>query len=212
MSLSSRTVAKWLARERYEARRNKGRSGKLDPHKATIRAWLEKHPDSAQQIFRRLVEGGDYHGGYTIVKEYVRKVRPRPPKAYLSLSFAPGESAQVDRGHCGTVAVGNTKRNLSVFVMVLSYSRQMYIEFTLSLKSRSTSPAVTRTPSNTLAGCLSPSWSTISSQPYSSTNEVKHRAGIHATQPSHPIMASISWPAIHAVHRKRAACRTPLAT
>jgi len=96
--------------------------------------FLEKHPYSAQQIFQRLVEGGDYHGGYTIVKEYVRKVRPRPPKAYLSLSFAPGESAQVDWGHCGTVAVGNTKRNLSVFVMVLSHSRQMYIEFTLSQK------------------------------------------------------------------------------
>ena len=132
MSLSSRTVAKWLACKRYEARRGKGRSSKLDPHKATIRSWLEKHPYSAQQIFQRLVEDGNYHGGYTIVKDYVRKVRPRAPKAYLSLSFAPGESAQVDWGHCGTVAVGNTKRNLSVFVMVLSYSRQMYIEFTLS--------------------------------------------------------------------------------
>ena len=132
MSLNNRTVTKWLARDRYQARRNKGRSGKLDPHKATIRSWLEKHPYSAQQIFQRLIEGGDYHGGYTLVKEYVRKVRPRPPKAYLSLSFAPGESAQVDWGHCGTVAVGNTKRNLSVFVMTLSYSRQMYIQFTLS--------------------------------------------------------------------------------
>jgi transposase len=134
MLLTGRTVAKWLARDRYEARRNKGRSGKLDPHKATIRSWLEKHPYSAQQIFQRLVEGDEYQGGYTIVKDYVRKVRPRPPKAYLSLSFAPGESAQVDWGHCGTVAAGNTKRNLSVFVMVLSYSRQMYIEFTLSQK------------------------------------------------------------------------------
>ena len=134
MSLNDKTVTKWLARDRYEARRNKGRSGKLDAHKATIRSWLEKHPYSAQQIFQRLIEGGDYQGGYTIVKDYVRKVRPRPPKAYLSLSFAPGESAQVDWGHCGTVAVGNTKRNLSVFVMVLSYSRQMYIEFTLSQK------------------------------------------------------------------------------
>lgn len=134
MSLNDKTVAKWLACDRYEARRNKGRSGKLDAHKATIRSWLEKHPYSAQQIFQRLIEGGDYKGGYTIVKDYVRKVRPRPPKAYLSLSFAPGENAQVDWGHCGTVAVGNTKRNLSVFVMVLSYSRYMYIEFTLSQK------------------------------------------------------------------------------
>ena len=111
MSLNDKTVTKWLASGRYEARCNKGRSGKLDAHKTTIRRWLEKHPYSAQQIFQRLIEGGDYQGGYTIVKEYVRKVRPRPPKAYLSLSFAPGESAQVDWGHCGTVAVGNTMKS-----------------------------------------------------------------------------------------------------
>ena len=134
MSLDIKTVCKWLARERFESRRNKGRSSKLDLHKANIRAWLEKHPYSAQQIFQRLCDDCGYDGGYTIVKDYVRKVRPRPEKAYLSLSFAPGESAQVDWGHCGTVPVGNTRRALSVFVMVLSYSRVMYIEFTLSQK------------------------------------------------------------------------------
>ena len=134
LSLDSKTVAKWLKRERFDARTNAGRSSKLDPHKALIRAWLEKHPYSAQQIFQRLIAENAFSGGYTIVKEYVRKVRPRPEKAFLSLSFAPGESAQVDWGHCGTIAVGNTRRALSVFVMVLSHSRQMYIEFTLSQK------------------------------------------------------------------------------
>ena len=134
LSLNSKTVAKWLACERFEARKSKGRSSKLDPHKALIRSWLEKHPYSAQQIFQRLIQQDSYSGGYTTVKEYVRRVRPRAEKAFLSLSFAPGESAQVDWGHCGTIAVGNTRRALSVFVMVLSYSRQMYIEFTLSQK------------------------------------------------------------------------------
>ncbi len=59
MSLNDKTVAKWLARDRYEARRNKGRSSKLDAHKATIRSLLEIHPYSAQQIFQRLVEEGN---------------------------------------------------------------------------------------------------------------------------------------------------------
>lgn len=134
MSLNVKTVSKWLTRERFEARRSKGRSGKLDRHKANIRAWLEKHPYSAQQIFQRLCDDCGYAGGYTTVKDYVRKVRPRPEKAFLTLAFAPGESAQVDWGHCGTIAVGNTRRALSVFVMVLGYSRRMYVEFTLSQK------------------------------------------------------------------------------
>ena len=40
--------------------------------------------------------------------------------------------AQVDWGECGTIAVGDTRRRLSFFVMVLAYSRQLYVEFTLS--------------------------------------------------------------------------------
>ena len=37
LSLDSKTVAKWLKRERFDARKNAGRSSKLDPHKALIR-------------------------------------------------------------------------------------------------------------------------------------------------------------------------------
>jgi len=48
------------------------------------------------------------------------------------LAFAPGECAQVDWGSWGTVAVGETRRRLSLFVMVLCYSRLLYVEFTLS--------------------------------------------------------------------------------
>ena len=39
--------------------------------------------------------------------------------------------AQVDWGEWGTIAVGETRR-LSFFVMVLAYSRQLYVEFTLA--------------------------------------------------------------------------------
>lgn len=53
-------------------------------------------------------------------------------KAYLTLAFAPGECAQVDWGEYGSVAVGSTRRRLSFFVMVLCYSRMMYVKFTLS--------------------------------------------------------------------------------
>ena len=133
MSLDEKTVAKWLARKRFERRKGQGRSSKLDSHKALIKSRLEKHPYSAQQIFQLLCEEG-YSGGYTTVREYVRKVRPRKPDAYLTLSFAPGENAQVDWGSFGNVPVGNTRRQLSFFVMVLSYSRLMYVEFTLSQK------------------------------------------------------------------------------
>jgi hypothetical protein len=40
--------------------------------------------------------------------------------------------AQVDWGEFGTIAVGDTRRRLSFFSMVLAYRRQMVVEFTLS--------------------------------------------------------------------------------
>ena len=93
--------------------------------------WLEAHPFSAQQIFQRLREAG-YQGGLTILNSYVRTIRPPKHKAYLKLDFAEGECAQIDWGEYGSVAVGTTRRRLSFFVMVQCYSRQMYVEFTVS--------------------------------------------------------------------------------
>ncbi len=71
-------------------------------------------------------------GGITIVKEYVHQIRPPRTPAFLTLSFAPGECAQVDWGQFGSINVGNTRRRLSFFVMVLCYSRMLYVEFTVS--------------------------------------------------------------------------------
>jgi len=133
LGLDGRTVARWIDEPRYRPKQSTQRASKLDPYKAQILQWLESHDYSAQQIFQRLQEDG-FDGGYTIVKEYVRKVRPRRPPAFLTLSFAPGECAQVDWGLYGSVAVGETRRKLSFFVMVLCYSRMSYVEFTLSQK------------------------------------------------------------------------------
>ena len=99
LGLDRRTVAKWLAEPRFRARQSSVRASKLDPYKARIRQWLEAHRYSAQQVLQRLREEG-FEGGYSIVKDYVRIVRPRRAPAFLTLSFAPGECAQVDWGLC----------------------------------------------------------------------------------------------------------------
>jgi transposase len=92
---------------------------------------LDKYPYSAAQVWQRLREQG-FEGGYSMVKAYVRRIRPRQKPAFLKLAFAPGECAQVDWGAFGSVAVGQTRRRLSFFVMVLCDSRLMYVEFTVS--------------------------------------------------------------------------------
>lgn len=133
LELDARTVAKWSRIEQFRPRAGSGRprGSKLDPFKGQIVRWLDTHPYSAQQIWQRLREAG-FDGGATIVKQYVARIRPRRAAAFLKLDFAPGECAQVDWGSWGTIGVGNTQRRLSLFVMVLCYSRRMYLEFTVS--------------------------------------------------------------------------------
>ena len=131
LSLDFRTVAYWLRQARFRPRQQTSRSSKLDPFKPQIVQMLEKYPYSAAQVLQRLRDQG-FDGGYSIVKAYVRTVRPRRQPAFLKLAFAPGECAQVDWGSFGSVAVGQSSRRLSFFVMVLCYSRMMYVEFTVS--------------------------------------------------------------------------------
>jgi len=129
LQLHRDTVRHWLKHEYHQARRS-GRRSKLDVHKPLIKGWLEHHDLSAQQVLQRLQAQG-VQAGYTIVREYVRLVRPKPLKAFLSLHFAPGECLQVDWGSCGMISIGSTRRRLSFFVAVLCYSRMLYVEFTL---------------------------------------------------------------------------------
>ena len=131
LGLDLRTVSKWFDEKQFKPRKKTNRPSKLDPFKPLIIKLIETHPYSAKQIFQRIQEEG-FSGGYTIVRDYVHKVRPQRSTAYLKLAFAPGECAQVDWGSFGSIATGETNRRLSFFVMVMCYSRKMYLEFTVS--------------------------------------------------------------------------------
>ena len=130
LGIDPETAARYVRLKSFPRRNARKRAGKLDAFKPLITAWLDRHPYSATQIFQRLRAEAGYTGGYSIVKAHVRAIRPARHPAYLSLAFAPGESAQVDWGYAGSIQLGQTRRRLSFFVMVLSHSRMAYVEFT----------------------------------------------------------------------------------
>jgi transposase len=133
LGLHWQTVRTWAERPRYERRKAAAaarRASKLDPFKGAMARWLEQHPFTAAQLLTRIKAQG-YTGSYSILKTYVATVRPQPAEAFLTLTFLPGQCAQVDWGSHGSVRVGNTRRALSFFVMVLCHSRRLYVEFTL---------------------------------------------------------------------------------
>jgi transposase len=109
------------------------RSSRADPYLPFIAETLEKYPRlTASRLFAMVKERG-YAGGPDHFRRIVGRVRPRPPaEAYLRLRTLPGEQAQVDWGHFGKVSIGAALRTLYAFVMVLSFSRQVFLRFYLS--------------------------------------------------------------------------------
>jgi len=111
--------------------RRKSGSELLRSYTLYLQERLREFPElSGHKLFLEIRERG-YAGGLTTLRDYLRPLRPKP-QAFLRLETLPGEYAQVDWANCGMIAVGNAKRRLSCFVMVLSYSRMLYLEFTLS--------------------------------------------------------------------------------
>jgi transposase len=110
------------------------RASLLDPYVDHIQELLAKHPDlSAVRIREEIARGPQgYRGSTTVLRRYLRKVRPARGRVYQEVTYQPAQALQVDWGECGRVQVGSTMRKVSAFVAVLCYSRLLYIDFTLS--------------------------------------------------------------------------------
>lgn len=115
---------------RLSAAERKNRCSILEPYYARIDKLLEDAPErSSVNILQHLRNAG-YTGGISILRSYVRTVRPcSPQEAFFELEFAKGEAAQVDWGEFGDVFGNGTK--VHAFVMVLCWSRLLYLEFIL---------------------------------------------------------------------------------
>jgi len=128
LEIHRRTVRKALEALRPPSRCSARRGSIIDPYRGWLLARLEQYPElSAAVLCRQLTEKG-YSGGYSLVKQCVAELRPRTKTAYLTLTFQPGECAQVDWGVWQGLAVPGGRRRVSFFVMVLCHSRMMYVE------------------------------------------------------------------------------------
>ena len=128
------TVRKYLNKKTVpEPQKRPGRKSKLDPNNPYILEKLNEGSYTASRLYREIKEMG-FDGGKTIVKDFVREVRPKQGvPAILRYETKPGVQAQVDWGELGTVEVDGKVKKLFCFNMILGYSRMRYVEFTLSI-------------------------------------------------------------------------------
>jgi len=108
---------------------------KVDPYLPLILETLQKYPKlTASRLFAMVSERG-YKGSPDHFRHMIACLRPRPPaEAYLRLRTLAGEQSQVDWGHFGHLTIGRARRPLMAFVMVLSYSRQIFLRFFLDAR------------------------------------------------------------------------------
>lgn len=74
-----------------------------------------KQQHTAKRIFERLRDEHGYGGGYTVVKDYVRRAKARGRETFVPLSHPPGH-AQVDFGEAVAV-IGGVRQKIHFFCL-----------------------------------------------------------------------------------------------
>lgn len=117
--LSRRTVRKYvLSMKPPQPAQRKGTS-KLDDYKEYIAERLSQYPLTARRLLREIKARG-YQGEYTILRNYVRSIRPRiGVPAVFRYETEPGRQAQVDWAELGRVEIDGKPRRLYCFTMIL---------------------------------------------------------------------------------------------
>src|SRR5947209_15625308 len=128
LSVHPETVRNAIESERFKSTQLT-RTSIVDPYSEFIRLTLEQHPHLRATRIYQMARDRGYSGSVVQLRRVVARLRPQRREAFLQLQTFPGEQAQVDWAHFGHVMVGRAQRALSCFVMTLSYSRALYLEF-----------------------------------------------------------------------------------
>ena len=114
------------------------RPTQLEPFKPRIQSLLDTYPELSGVRIREILQDEGYRGGQTILNDYLRDVRGARHlhPVYVQTNYAPGACGQIDWAKMPKrVLYDGEWRDVYAFLMVLCYSRLLYVEFTLSCRT-----------------------------------------------------------------------------
>jgi len=123
-------IRRAIGSELFNANRGPvSRATLTEPYLPLIEQTLNQYPRLRGTRIFEMIRSRGYTGSVVQLRRVLRTLRPTRKEAFLRLSTLPGEEGQADWAHFGQVQVGTAKRKLSCFVMTLSYSRALWVEF-----------------------------------------------------------------------------------
>jgi transposase len=105
----------------------------LDGHIQFVQELLTRWPTITAMRVHEELRGRGFTGGYTIVKDLVRRLRPKPRRQpVLRFETGPGIQGQMDYSVYEIDFTEEGRRRVNLFSYVLSYSRRQYLRFVQS--------------------------------------------------------------------------------
>jgi transposase len=133
LHVDPKTVRKFLI-DPHPKRPPIRRPSKLDPFREEINRLLAIDAKAPATVILQRIAPQGFDGGITILKDYLHTLRGhfKNKEAFIRFESLPGEQCQVDWGHFGSIAYGETTRKLYCLAVVECHSRLLYLEFTHS--------------------------------------------------------------------------------
>ena len=114
------------------------RPSAVDPYLPFILETLAQFPRLRASRLYDMVKARGYPGRPDHFRHLIARHRPRPKsEAFLRLRTLPGQEMQIDWAHFDHLEMGRARRPLMAFVAVLSWSRRIFLRFSLDARMES---------------------------------------------------------------------------
>jgi transposase len=132
LGLDRGTVKKYIEQPDITCQKRPDRVSKLDPFRDLIQQMVKDYPQIKAPVVLQHIRVKGFAGEITIVRDYLRKLRPDKKQAFIRFESRPGEQFQIDWGHFGSLTYGKSSRKLYALVVIECHSRVLFVVFTHS--------------------------------------------------------------------------------